>query len=171
MTEPKAETSGDGDPFRILFVCTGNTCRSPMAAVLTRSSLEQRGWKEVEVSSAGVGAFPGMPPSEGAVRALERRGLTLEGHASRPLLHGDVEEADVVLAMSRRHLEVIQELGGEAKGALITAFARGREGMEAELPGVSDPVGGDDEVYERVCSELEDLVEEVLSRLEPVISP
>ncbi len=169
--EDRDVEEGDGEPFRLLFVCTGNTCRSPMAEVLARSALKQRGWREVEVRSSGVAAMPGLPASPGAVRAAERRDLSLRHHGSRPLDVGEVERADLILTMSPLHLEQVRELGGEGKGALITAFARGEEERSEELKGVVDPVGGGDEVYEEVCRELEELLEGVLARLEPVLKP
>ena len=65
----------DGESFRLLFVCTGNTCRSPLAAAIARSELAALGWTCVEVRSAGTSALDGLPASEGSLGAAERHGL------------------------------------------------------------------------------------------------
>ena len=71
--------------FKLLFVCTGNTCRSPMAQAIARRSVERRGWDGVEIRSAGVSALPGGRVSEWARVAADLGGLSLEGHRSTPL--------------------------------------------------------------------------------------
>lgn len=152
--------------FRILLVCTGNTCRSPMAAVILRRKLKERGWPGVEVRSAGVGAFPGEPANEEAVRAAARRDLDLTEHRSTPLGPELVEWADLILTMTGSHLASVTWAGGGERSAVITAYAAGPEGApEDALRGVSDPIGGGEEAYERTFQELEELLDRVLDRL------
>lgn len=157
----------DSEPYRLLFVCTGNTCRSPLAEVLARRAVASRGWSHVEVSSAGVATGGGGPASEGSVRAAARRGLDLADHRSTPLTAELLAGADVILAMGPGHLAIIQELGAGERADLLTTFATGEEGGE----GVLDPYGGPDELYEETCALLEELVEGALDRLEPVVAP
>ncbi len=102
----------EGPKFRVLFVCTGNTCRSPMAEVIARSRAAELGWDHVEVRSAGIAAFPGAPASVGAVRAASKHGLDLSDHASAPLTAEAAREADLILTMSPTHLMRVIELGG-----------------------------------------------------------
>jgi len=154
-------------PFRILFVCTGNTCRSPLAEVLARKAIEARGWSQAEVGSAGVAAWPGAPASVGSVRAARTRGLDLTAHQSRPLSPELLEWADLVVAMSASHLAAIRATGEGAKATLLSSAATGGK-SEAD---VSDPFGGDDEEYLATCAHLEELIEGLLQRLEPVIAP
>ncbi len=160
----------DREPFRLLFVCTGNTCRSPMAEVLARRTLGTLGWDHVEVRSAGTGAAAGVPASEGAMRAAERNGLDLSEHRSTPLTDDVVQWADLVLAMSANHLLRVVALGYGDKAALLTSFAAG-EGPQGVPESVRDPFGGSDEEYEETFRLLERLVEQALRRLEPILAP
>ena len=151
-------------PFRVLFVCTGNTCRSPTAEALARRFLRERGWDHVTVESAGTHAFPGAPASGGALRAAARHGIDLSEHRSRPLTPEMVAGADMVLTMSPGHVARVVELGGGGRVAALASFATGPEsgGSGASVP---DPFGGSDEVYDETFRLLERLVEAAMGRL------
>jgi protein-tyrosine-phosphatase len=147
--------------MRILFVCTGNTCRSPMAEAIARSVAAERGLTDVTFSSAGVGAWDGSPPSDGAMLVALERGLDISGHRSRLLTGELVAGADLVLAMSESHVPRIVALGGEGKTHLLTEFAS----RDAGARSVSDPFGGDLEVYRHTFDELEREVRRALDRM------
>src|SRR5258708_3166420 len=146
---------------RILLVCTGNICRSPLAEALLHRALEQRSVEGVSVTSAGTGAWDGAPASEGAYLVGLERGLDLSGHRARLLTRELVEEADLILTMARHHRARVDELGGEGRVFVLGEYG-GREGDEAE---VSDPFGGDLDVYRDTCAELEALVTALVERL------
>lgn len=150
-------------------MCTGNTCRSPTAEAIARREVEARGWSRLEVRSAGVSAFGFEPASPGASRAAARRGIDLASHRSSPVTVDVLEWADLVLTMSPGHLLRVTELGGGDKAELITAFASGESdsGMAAA---VRDPFGGDDAEYDETFFVLRALVDQVLERLEPMLS-
>ena len=148
--------------IRLLYVCTGNTCRSPMAEVLTRARARQRGLSGIRVRSAGTMAYEGSPASAGARTAVGELGLALDRHTAQPLGEDELEWADLVLAMSPSHLAAVETLGrGRCYAEVITAFAGDVSG------GVRDPFGGSDDRYRDTCAQLERLVEAVLDRLEP----
>ena len=167
--EPDSDAPPKGEPFRILFVCTGNTCRSPLAEAIARRRIEERGWTGLEVRSAGVSAGEGYPASAGALQAAAAHGLDLSGHRSAGIDAEGVARADLILAMSAAHADVVIAFGGEGRVAVITTFAEGEDGG---VPGsVPDPFGGDDAAYEATYQELSRLVDLVLDRLAPVVSP
>lgn len=169
--EGGADSSPRTEAFRILFVCTGNTCRSPMAEVIARREIEARGWRHVEVVSAGVSAFPGVPASREAVAVAEANGLDLSGHESMPLTAELVADADLVLAMAAHHLDAVRRLGGEEKGTLLSVFSSGDEETAKGGWSIPDPVGGTREEYEETFRTLEGLVADALRRLEPIVAP
>ena len=167
--EERAHGAGAEKPttYNLLFVCTGNTCRSPMAAAIARDMIGRRGWHNVAVRSAGVSASTGAPASPLAIAVLDAHGIDLSTHASSPLTPELVEWADAIVAMSVWHAERIAELGGGAKVSLASAFLPGAD-ARSEIP---DPIGTDVTVYRATFTVLNDVVGAVLDRLEAIIAP
>jgi protein-tyrosine-phosphatase len=146
---------------KILLVCTGNICRSPLAAALMQRALAERGVDSVAVSSAGTGAWDGAPVSEGAYLVGLEQGLDLSGHRARLLTRDVVEQSELILTMARHHRARVDELGGEGRVFVLGEYAN-REGDAAE---VSDPFGGDLNVYRDTCVELTALVTTAVERI------
>ena len=171
-TEMSEQDAGQPSPakttFNILFVCTGNTCRSPLAEGIARAELERRGWKHVRVASAGLAAHEGAGASEHAVTVAGRRGIDLAAHRSQPLTAELTDWADLILGMGPSHLAALYQLGGWEKAATLGDFAAGAEG---EGTAVADPFGGPEAVYEDTCQELQELISAALDRLAPILAP
>jgi protein-tyrosine-phosphatase len=132
-----------------------------MAEAMLIRALEEAGHTGIEVESAGIGAWDGAPASEGAYLVLLEQGVDLSGHRARLLTKSLVDEADLILTMSRSHLGRVRELGGGARAHLLGEYA-GREGEGAE---VRDPYGSELDQYRETYRELLGMMPPVVARL------
>ena len=147
--------------MRVLFVCSGNTCRSPLAEALFRRMLDDAGRQDITVESAGTGAYDGAPASEGSFLVAVEAGLDLTGHRARLLDRELVAQADLILTMSKGHLARVERLGGTGKAYLLGAYAN----ASAEESELRDPYGGDVEGYRQTLHQLERLLFSARERL------
>lgn len=140
--------------WTILFVCTGNTCRSPMAqAMMNRKILDKFG-KEfrredlpIVAYSAGVAAYGGDPASPGASQAIKQYGASLESHSSSQLTKEMVDQADLILTMGARHKHAIASQWPSASGKI--------QMISPDSSEISDPFGGPLEVYQKCAQQLD----------------
>lgn len=134
----------------IIFVCTGNTCRSPMAEGLLRRLLgPEQGWT---VSSAGTCAIDGMPPASTAVQAMRDVGVDISMHRSRRLTPSMVEKADMLVVMTRAHREAVLACAPSCTDKVFLLNAFGTAQCPAD---VYDPVGEPLDIYRRVRDEID----------------
>jgi protein-tyrosine phosphatase len=140
-------------PYRVVFVCTGNICRSPMAEVITRTLAESTELGDgsllaahLEVRSAGTGPWhEGEPMHPFATSALERAGYPRHPHVAHQVNASELHRIDLIVALDRRHQQTLRGLGADPdRIALLRSFDV-RSGAAADVP---DPFYGDDAVFD-----------------------
>ena len=146
--------------MNILFVCTGNTCRSPMAQALFEEKAKKKGL-DIVVKSAGIYALDGESASKGAMESLKLEGINIEDHRASIIHRGLLEDADLILTMGRSHKESLISKYDfiEDKIYTLKQFAYGIE------EDVVDPFGGDINVYNNTKEELDKALEEIVKKL------
>lgn len=152
--------------WTLLMVCSGNTCRSPMAATLAAKLLaDQRGLAVedleaagVRVLSAGVFAMPGQPAAAEAVEAMQKAGLDLSAHRSRTLTRELIHEADVIYAMTEAHRQAVLDLLPSAADKVFRLDESGD---------VEDPIGSDATAYQRTAELIRRRLEQRLKESQP----
>jgi glycine hydroxymethyltransferase len=136
----------------VLFVCTGNICRSPMAEGIFRHVT--RGRRDINVISAGIGATPGQPPSPYAVDAVKQLGIDISQQRSRQLTSDIIRQADYIFGMTHSHVDTVFLLYPQAaeKTFLLREFDDTLDIFEKDI---SDPIGGSLEVYLNCRDQIE----------------
>ena len=138
---------------KVLLVCTGNVCRSPMAEGLLRHML--RGRDDIQIVSAGLGALDGLHVTDVAAEVLAELGIDISSHLSQSLNSDLVQQADFIFVMTRQHQDALQTLFPFAaeKTFLLREF---EESSAAENKDITDPIGQPIEVYRRIRDEIRD---------------
>ena len=147
----------------ILFICTGNVCRSPMAEALFRRAVEGRG--DFRVLSAGLGAVDGQPPTQHSVTAMRELGLDISAQRSRALTANLLQQADYVVGMTHSHVDTIGLLYPAAaeKTFLLREFDESLEPFEKDI---SDPIGSSYDVYVHCREQIEQGIASLLKFME-----
>ena len=156
--------------IRVLLVCMGNICRSPMAHGVVRARLAAHGLETVvRLDSAGThGYHAGSPPDQRAQAAARRRGLDISGLRARSVEESDFDMFDLILAMDQENVEALRRIAAEEhhhKIHLFLEYAAGDEGRVVPDPYYGGPIG-----FERVLDMVEEATETLMSRIREALA-
>ncbi|KPL02972.1 MAG: hypothetical protein AMJ90_04280 [candidate division Zixibacteria bacterium SM23_73_2] len=148
----------------VLFVCTGNTCRSPFAKAILKKIAKEKRVDFIEAKSAGVNAFNGYPASLHAKETAKAFGVDLSNHASQWLSPEILKKADLILAMSEDHLDRIKEIDSDSlkKTYLLSSFPKK---LHRKTDSIKDPIGGKPEDYQVCFQQISSSIQRIFPEL------
>lgn len=153
----------------ILFVCTGNSCRSVMAKGLLKNALKEKNREDIMVMSAGVGTQTGLQATPNTIEAMKEIGIDASGHLTQTLTKEMIDRSDIILVMQNSHKEHILKMSPAAKNKvfLLKEFAtdKANKNNNEENLEVPDPIGKPIEFYREVLAEIRNSIERIVKWL------
>lgn len=147
---------------RVLFVCTGNTCRSCMAEGIGRKLLSgNKKYGSVQFLSAGLSVLPGDGASPQAIDVMKEYGVDLSAHRARKISRDMISSSDLILTMTGRHRDAVKRIAPEFEDRVFTLkeYASGIDGD------ITDPYGMSEETYSACAAELKNYILKALDRI------
>ncbi|MCK9575244.1 MAG: low molecular weight protein arginine phosphatase [Clostridia bacterium] len=138
----------------VLFVCTGNTCRSPMAERILKQRLHEKNINNIKVSSAGLYATPGQPMNEYAIKILKQHKIRTYAHKSKQLTTSIINGHNLVITMTEGHKNALL---GYKNVVTLAEYIKGID--------VADPYGQNIEAYKKVCEYLLYAMDEIIEKI------
>lgn len=144
--------------MKVLFVCTGNTCRSAIAEAIFKDLVDL---KRFQVSSAGLSALSGDSPTNNAVIVCDKHGIDLMQHKTTSISDSGIENMDLVLTATQRHRDKIKLLYPNVKVFTIKEYAGGYDNLD-----IADPIIGDLDIYENSFMEIKEALEKIADNIQ-----
>lgn len=155
--------------YKIVFVCTGNICRSPMAAGLLRAKLPKHLKSKVTIESAGTMGIEYSLASENAIEAMHEKGIDITDHQSLGVSDKVVKGADIIFALAEDHRHYLESNFPYVRDNVFLLRTFGRDHKKTGSVSVADPIGGSIEIYERCRDTIEREIDRILPRLTRLI--
>lgn len=157
--------------MNILFVCTGNTCRSPMAEGIFKDMLKENNITHISVYSAGISAFPGEGANEKSIKALRVNGIDISGHKAKQLTDL-IDKATIILTMTLSHKMIIEGYYADKlkniKVFTLKEFAALVSGQAIHSLNIEDPYGMSYNMYEKTRDEIEGELNKILKNIDKI---
>ncbi|MFH1759580.1 MAG: low molecular weight protein arginine phosphatase [bacterium] len=152
-------------PFKIVFVCTGNTCRSPMAQIMMQHMLSDEKRQRFDISSAGLFAMPGQPITRYAAEVLQELGMDLKEHCSSMLNEQIIKSADIILVMTESHKRTVISNIPQAANITYTLseYALGKD--NTGIKDIDDPFGGNLDTYRVIRDQIRIYLKKIAEKI------
>lgn len=160
--------------MNILFVCTGNTCRSSMAEGIFKYLLKNKNIDNINISSAGISAYDGEKANEKAISVLKSQGIDITSHKARQLTDNIIEASDLILTMTYNHKMAILKYAPKASKKIFTlkefanTFNEENTENNEENFDIDDPFGMDYDVYEQSMEEIKSELEKIIININKI---
>ncbi len=152
-------------PFTILFVCSGNACRSPMAEGLLKKKLFPYYQKQVVIKSAGTLGLNGNPATPNTITVAKEKGVDISSHLSQGISANLIQKADIIFTMAAHHKETLLEIFPEKKDDVFLLTAFGVEEKTNNAKDIRDPIGENLTFYRQIIHQIDRELERILPEL------
>lgn len=164
------KTRKKNKPYTILFICSGNSCRSPMAEGLLRKKFYAKYGDQVRIHSAGILGIDGNPATLPAIDAAKEKGVDISNHKSKGIKKADVAEADIIFALADNHKEYLDQHFSRYKENVFLLKTFATDSDKPKKTSIDDPIGQGLKVYRRTINEIDKELNRILPQLEKLIN-